>query len=246
MVGWDASVSLYRLHPAGQTVPPLPEVLVWSLRRCLCGLWRCCLDLKLRRYCRFLRLKALGWSRSGSSERAPYYSWPRATSDEVYGMVSGLCDIHTQEHHLWLCLVDIGMLKKFGSSRFLYPRLASSWTQPVTWPSSSLLHRSRLRRSNTSCLGGQLLPPPVRRLQCPACSSQRTAPWVRPCSRTTSAAAFKSGAVELGVGRPSWPPSTGGERRSKRPQDGTTQRERELLCEKVSESLPPPGGGPVG
>ncbi len=34
----------------------------------------------------------------------------------------------------------------------------------------------------------------------PACSSPREAPWVRRCSRTTSAAAFKSGAVELGVG----------------------------------------------
>ncbi len=58
-----------------------------------------------------------------------------------------------QERHLWLCLVDIGTPTKFGSSRFLYPRLASSATQPVTWPSSSRLHRSRLRRSNTSCLG---------------------------------------------------------------------------------------------
>ncbi len=67
--------------------------------------------------------------------------------------------------------------------------------------------------------GAQLLPPPVHRLQRPACSS----PWAAPCihPRTTSTAAFKSGAVELGVGRPLrtfWPPSTGGKR-----------RERELL-----------------
>ncbi len=126
-----------------------------------------------------------------------------------------------QECHLWLCLVDIGMPKKFSSSRFLYPRLASSATQPVTWPSCSRLHRSRLRRSNTSYLGGQLLPPPVHRLQRPACSSPWAAPCIHPHSRTTSAAAFKSGAVELGVGRPLrtfWPPSTGGKR-----------RERELL-----------------
>ncbi len=37
-----------------------------------------------------------------------------------------------QERHLWLCLVDIGTPTKFGSSRFLYPRLASSATQPGT------------------------------------------------------------------------------------------------------------------
>ncbi len=30
-----------------------------SGRRGLCGLWRCCLHLMLRRYCRFFRLKAL-------------------------------------------------------------------------------------------------------------------------------------------------------------------------------------------
>ncbi len=29
------------------------------IRRGLCGLWRCCLHLTLRRYCRFFRLKAL-------------------------------------------------------------------------------------------------------------------------------------------------------------------------------------------
>ncbi len=127
-----------------------------------------------------------------------------------------------QECHLWLCLVDIRTPTKFGSSRFLYPRLASSAIQPVTWPSSSQLHRSRLRRSNTSCLGGQLLPPPIR-LQRPACSSPRTAPCIRPRTCTASAAAFKSSAVEIGEDRlpcPSWPPSTGDERRSMRPWDG--------------------------
>ncbi len=145
------------------------------------------------------RLKALRDMHGGGYDpevlrRAPYRTWPRATSDEGYGTVSGSCDVHT------------------------WPAM-----QPVTWPSSSRLHRSRLRRSNTSCLGGQLLPPPVRRLQRPACSSPRAAPCIHPCSRTASAAASKSGAVELGVGRPprpSWPPSTGGKQRSKRPRDG--------------------------
>ncbi len=152
---------------------------------------------------------------------------PRATKVMARTLGRAMSTLVVQERHLCLCLVDIGTLTKFSSSRFLYPRLASSATQPVTWPSSSRLHRSRLRRSNTSCLGGQLLPPAVRRLQRPACSSPRAAPCIHP--RTASAAASKSSAVELGVGRPpcpSWPLSTGGKRRSKRPRD-RRPRERE-------------------
>ncbi len=124
---------------------------------------------------------------------------PRATKVMARSLGCAMSTLVVQKHHLWLCLFDIGTQTKFGSSRFLYPRLASSATQPVTWPSSSRLHRSRLRRSNTSCLGRQLLPPPVRQLQRPACSSPRAAPCVHPRSRTASAAAFKCGAVELGV-----------------------------------------------
>ncbi len=152
---------------------------------------------------------ARGWSRSGSSERAPYRTWPRATKVMARSLGRAMSPLVVQKRQLWLCLVDMGMLTKFGCSRFLYPRLASSATQPVTWPSSSRLHRRRLRRSNMSFLGGQLLPPPVHRLQRPACSLPRVAPCIHPRSRTASAAAFKSGAIELGVGRPprpTWPP----------------------------------------
>ncbi len=175
-VSCDASVSLYCLHPAGQ--PCLlfracrySSGLIW---RGLCGLWRCCLHLTLRRYCRFFRLKALRDMHGGGHDpevlkelrTAPDLA-PRATKVMARSLGRAMSTIVVQERHLWLCLVDIGTPTKFGSSRFLYPRLASSATQPVTWPSSSRLHRSRLRRSNTSCLGGQLLPPPVRRLQLP-------------------------------------------------------------------------------
>ncbi len=103
---------------------------------------------------------------------------PRATKVMARSLGRAMSTLVVQERHLWLCLIDIGTPTKFGSSRFLYPRLASSATQLVTWSSSFRLHRSRLRRSNTSCLGGQLLPPPVRRLQRPACSSPRAAPCV--------------------------------------------------------------------
>ncbi len=186
------------------------------IRRGLCGLWRCCLHLMLRRYCRFFRLKALRDMHGGGHDpevlkelrTAPDLA-PRATKVMARSLGRAMSTLVVQERHLWLCLVDIGTPTKFGSSRFLYPRLASSVTQSVTWPSSSRLHRSRLRRSNTSCLGGQLLPPPVRQLQRPACSSPRAAPCSHPHSRTASAAASKSGAIELGVGRPPRPRERG-------------------------------------
>ncbi len=87
------------------------------------------------------RLKALRDMHGGGYDpevlrRAPYRTWPRATSDEGYGTVSGSCDVHTCGPGApplavsgWHRDAD-----KVGSSRFLYPRLASSATQPVTWP----------------------------------------------------------------------------------------------------------------
>ncbi len=187
-VSCDASVSLYCLHPAGQPCLLFRACRYSSglIRRGLCGLWRCCLHLTLRRYCRFFRLKALRDMHGGGHDpevlkelrTAPDLA-PRATKVMARSLGRAMSTLVVQERHLWLCLVDIGTSTKLGSSRFLYPRLASSVMQPVTWPSSSRLHRSRLRRSNTSCLGGQLLPPPVRRLQRPACSSPRAAPRIR-------------------------------------------------------------------
>ncbi len=60
-VSCDASVCLYCLHPAGQPCLLFRACRYSSglIRRGLCGLWRCCLHLMLRRYCRFFRLKAL-------------------------------------------------------------------------------------------------------------------------------------------------------------------------------------------
>ncbi len=76
----------------------------------------------------------------------------------------------------WLCLVDMGMPTKFGSSRALCPRLASSATQSRAWPSSSRLLRSRLRRSNTSCPAGSCCLHPSAGCSAPVCSSPRAAP----------------------------------------------------------------------
>ncbi len=54
------------------------------------------------------------------------------------------------------------------------PRPACSATRWRTSPSSSPLHRSRLRQSGTSCPGVQLLPPPGRRPRSRAAASRRT------------------------------------------------------------------------
>ncbi len=180
-----------------------------------------CLHLMLQRYCRFFQAKsteghARGWLRSGSSENS---SVPHLTSrHERRRLWHGLWVVRCP--HLWSRSATSGcvwLTEGRWQSRFL--KVPVSQTGLFGDAAGSRLHRSRLRRSNTSCLGGQLLPPPVRRLQRPACSSMRAAPCIHPCSRTASAAASKSGAVELGVGRPPRP-STGGKRRSKRPRDG--------------------------
>ncbi len=99
---------------------------------------------------------ARGWSRSGSSEELCTASdlAPRVTKVMVQSLGRAMSTFVVQECHRWLCLVDIGTPTKFGSSRALCPRLAPSAMQSGTWPSSSWLHRSRLRQSNTSCLGG--------------------------------------------------------------------------------------------
>ncbi len=70
------------------------------IRRGLCGLWRCCLHLKLRHYCRFFRLKAL-------TEPAPDLT-PQATKVMARSLGRAMSTLVVQERHLWLCLVDIG------------------------------------------------------------------------------------------------------------------------------------------
>ncbi len=85
-----------------------------------------------------------------------------------------------QERHLWLCLLILGR-RQSRFLKFLYPRLASSATQPVTWPSSSLpVHRSRLRRSNTSASAGSCCLHPSAGCSAQPCSSPRAAPCIHP------------------------------------------------------------------
>ncbi len=96
---------------------------------------------------------------------------------------------------------------------------------------------------------GQLLPPPVRWLQRPSLLVAEGGPCVRPSSRTASAAASRSGAVELGVGRPphpSGPPSNlaeSGKARGLRTGDPEGKR---TASGDGGCTSPSPGGGPGG
>uniref|UniRef100_A0A673KBJ6 B30.2/SPRY domain-containing protein n=1 Tax=Sinocyclocheilus rhinocerous TaxID=307959 RepID=A0A673KBJ6_9TELE len=75
----------------------------------------------------------------------------QATKVTACSLGRAMSTLVVQERHLWLCLADMRDADKFGSSRFQCPRPASSATQSRMWPSSSRLHRSRLRRSDMSC-----------------------------------------------------------------------------------------------
>ncbi len=94
------------------------------------------------------------------------------------------------------------------------PRPASSATRWRTSPSSSPLHRSRLRQSGTSCPGVQLLPPPGHRRQCLGLLVTEGGPLPPPplpCSRRSSLQL--SSAVEPAAGQP---PARPGPRQTRR------------------------------
>ncbi len=95
-------------------------------------------------------------------------------------------------------------------------------TQSRTWPSSSRLHRSRLRRSNTSCPGRQLLPHPFRWLQCPnllVAEGGPLRPPLLPRCICSSLQKKRCGAGRRQAAPPVLAPvKPGGERKSKRPR----------------------------
>ncbi len=128
------------------------------------------------------------------------------------------------------------------------PRPACSATRWRTSPSSSPLHRSRLRQSGTSCPGMQLLPPPGRRRQCLGLLVAEGGPLPPPplpCSRRSSLQ--PSSTVEPAAGqppRPSRPPPTqAASVEASGPETDDPGMEMSALREMVNSPLPPPQEG---
>ncbi len=94
------------------------------IRRGLFGLWRCCLHLMLRRYCRSFRLKALRDMHGGGYDpevlkelrTAPDLT-PRATKVMARSLGHAMSTLVVQERHLWLCLLDIRAQLSLVNSR---------------------------------------------------------------------------------------------------------------------------------
>ncbi len=90
----------------------------------------------------------------------------RATKVTARSLGRAMSTMVVQERHLWLCLAD---MKEVDKARFLNAPVSQTGLfgdAVENSPSSSPLHRSRLRQSGTSCPDVQLLPPPGRRRQC--------------------------------------------------------------------------------
>ncbi len=120
------------------------------------------------------------------------------------------------------------------------PRPACSATRWRTSPSSSPLHRSRLRQSGTSCPGVQLLPPPGRRRQCLGLLVAEGGSLPPPPAPTQQPPAKQ----RRGAGRA--PAKPGGKRRSKRPWDGRPRDGDVCSSGDGERTTPSPGGGPGG
>ncbi len=128
------------------------------------------------------------------------------------------------------------------------PKPACSATRWKTSPSSSPLHRSRLRQSGTSCPGVQLLPPPGRRRQCLGLLVAEGAPLPPPpLPRSRRSSLQPSSAVEPAAGqlpRPSRPPpNQAASVEASGPETDDPGMEMFALREMVNAPLPPPEEG---
>ncbi len=125
------------------------------------------------------------------------------------------------------------------------PRPACSATRWRTSPSSSPLHRSRLRQSGTSCPGVQLLPPPGRRQQCLGLLVAEGGPLPPPPLPRSSLQ--PSSAVEPAAGQPPRPfrppPNQAVSVEASGPETDDPGMEMFALREMVNAPLPPPEEG---
>ncbi len=145
-VSCDASVSLYCLHPAGQPCLLFRACRYSSglIRRGFCGLWRCCLHLMLRHYCRFFRLKALRDMHGGGLKElrtAPDLT-PRATKVMARtGPYRQHCDRRVHQTTRW------SMLPSHVATRPPPPSLESEASEVASRHSHSGLAQPDSRRA---------------------------------------------------------------------------------------------------
>ncbi len=128
------------------------------------------------------------------------------------------------------------------------PRPACSATRWRTSPSSSPLHRSRLRQSGTSCPSVQLLPPPGRRRQCLGLLVAEGGPLPPPpLPRSRRSSLQPSSAVEPAAGQPPRPsrppPNQAASVEASGPETDDPGMEMFALREMVNAPLPPPEEG---
>ncbi len=125
----------------------------------------------------------------------------------------------------------------------LCPRPAFSAMQWRTLPSSSPLHRSRLRPSGTYCPSVKLLLPPGRRRQCLILFIAEGGPMLQPpLLRRKRSSHQLSSAMEPVAGRPLClsrpPPNLVASGRARGSETGDPDMEEDALREMVNASLP--------
>ncbi len=241
-----------RCSPPGPvgTRRPWPAVLMRPVVKLLppYTLWRCC---------RFIRPRHWGTcTRVGTTQKFSKSIVPLLTSRyerrrSLRGLWAVRCPLWWSRNAISGCVwLTWGSLTRCGSWMPLCPRPAFSATQWRTSPSSSPLHRSRLRPSGTSCPGVQLLPPPGRRWQRLSLLVAEGGPLPPPpLPRSNRSSLQQSSAVEPVAGQPPRPsrslPNLVASVRARGPETGDPEMEEDALREMVNAPLPPPEEGRV-
>ncbi len=202
------SLSLIRCSPPGPvgTRRPWPAVLMRPAEKLLqpCTLWRCCRFTRPRHWGTCTRVVT-------TQEFSVSFGPPRTSRYERRRLGRGLWAVRFPPW--WSRNATSGCVwptwrrqTRHGSWMPPCPRPASSATRWRTSPSSSPLHRSRLRQSGTSCPGVQLLPPPGRRRQCLGLLVPEGGPLPPPpLPRSRRSSLQLSSAVEPAAGQPHRP-----------------------------------------
>ncbi len=190
---------------------------------------------------------ARGWSRPGSSTRAVCCEGPRTPSDEGDRTVSGPCDVHA-------CGPGAPSLAVSGRQEGAGIVTVPACFRVADWPLRRCCrelcpeqHKSRQRRSNTSCARGNLLLP--LRLQ-PLSLLFAVGALLRLPPLPRSSRSLPPGSVKEPVAgrtpspfRP--PPNLAASTNARGPEMGDPEMEETARREMVTAPLPPPEEGRV-